>query len=268
MKHLACSLIVVCLLFCGNSPAQSIRRPTDLRATDAEEKEAQDLAIKFTFLFTEKQDLTPIIEKFYFTDFADRYKGFKTKTLNTRQVDLYFAPGLEYSSPLLTAADSKVWESFYVATNNFLLLGFISGLKAHSDETREIRVTDLYPSEVIELLHTNPTLANMIERKGPARALGTVEEMRAATATLAQAVTMIREKHKGGPSLITNKDGLAEVIMQDEFFKPRVEVLDEDFFSFPKNTRILFMNTPIGLQLMLARDGDRLRIFWTELIAN
>jgi len=79
---------------------------------------------------------------------------------------------------------------------------------------------------------------------------------------------MIREKHKGGPSLITNKDGLAEVIMQDEFFKPRVEVLDEDFFSFPKNTRILFMNTPIGLQLMLARDGDRLRIFWTELIAN
>jgi hypothetical protein len=147
-------------------------------------------------------------------------------------------------------------------------LGFISGLKVYSKETRDIRASDLYPSEVIELLHTNPTLANMILRKEAAKAVGTVGEMRAATATLSQAVAMIREKNKGGPPLITNKDELTRVIMHDEFFKPRVEVLDENFFSFPKNTRILFMNTPIGLQLMIARDADRLRIFWTEVIAD
>lgn len=268
MKYLVSSLIIICLLFSGESPAQSIQRTEKPRATKAEEKEARDLAIKFTLVFSETQDLTPIIKDFYFRDFVERYKGFKSKALNTKHVDLYFAPGLEYNSQLLTAADSKDWEGFYVAANNFLLLGFISGLKVDSSETRDIRVSDLYPSEVVELLHTNPTLANMILRKEPAKAVGTVEEMRAATATLSQAVAMIREKYKGGPPLITNKDDLTRVIMDDEFFKPRVEVLDENFFSFPKNTRILFINTPVGLQLMLARDAERLRIFWTELIAN
>jgi hypothetical protein len=107
----------------------------------------------------------------------------------------------------------------------------------------------------------------MIVRKAPANAVATVEEMHAATTTLARAVTMIREKHQGRP-LITNNDGLIKTIMNDEFFKPRVEVLDESFFSFPKNTRILFIKTPVGLQLMLARDAERLKIFWTEIIAE
>ena len=268
MKHLVISMILMCLLFCGESPAQSIQRTEQHRATKTEEKEARDLAIKFTIEFAETQDLTPIIKDFYFRDFVERYKGFKTKALNTKHVDLYFAPGLEYSSQLLTTADSTDWEGFYVATNNFLLLGFISGLKAYADETQDIRASDLYPSEVIELLHTNPTLANMIERKESVKAVGTVGEMKAATATLSRAVAMIREKNKGGPPLITKKDELTKVMMHDEVFKPRVEVLDENFFGFPKNTRILFINTAIGLQLMLARDADRLRIFWTEIIAN
>jgi len=57
-------------------------------------------------------------------------------------------------------------------------------------------------------------------------------------------------------------------MMNDEFFKPRVEVLDESFFGFAARTRILFIKTPVGLQLMLARDGDRLKIFWTEIITE
>jgi hypothetical protein len=56
--------------------------------------------------------------------------------------------------------------------------------------------------------------------------------------------------------------------MNDDFFEPRVEVLDESFFNFPKGTRILFIKTPLGLELMLARDNDQLRIFWTEIIAE
>ena len=268
MKHLASSLMIVCMLFSGQSSAQAIRRTQEHRATNAEEEEARELAIKFTILFSETQDLTPIVKDLYFRDFMERYKAFKTKALNTKQVDLYFAPGLVYRSQLLTAADSKDWESLYVATNNFLLLGFISGLKLYSNQTRDIRVSDLYPSEVIELLHMNPTLANMILRKEPPKAVETTGEMRAATTTLSQAVTMIRKQHKGGPPLITNKGDLTRVMMQEEFFKPRVEVLEESFFSFPKDTRILFMNTPLGLRLMLARDADRLKIFWTEVVAR
>ena len=231
-----------------------------------EEKEARELAIQFTIRFTETQDLSPIIKELYFRDFIERYKTFKTKELNTEPVSLYFAPGLEYSSQL-TVADSKAWEDFYVATNNFLILGFISALAGQSDETANIKPSDLFPSEVIELLDKNPALANMILRKKPAKPVATVGEMRAVTATLAQAATIIRER-RGRPPQITDKAELIRIMMNDELFKPRVQVLNESFFGFAKGTRILFIKTPLGLQLMLARDGDRLRIFWTEIIAD
>jgi hypothetical protein len=268
LKCVASISVIVCLLFIGVSHAKSVPLTDKPRATEAEEKEARELALHFTIQFTETQDLTPIIQNFYFNGFVERYKSFKIKELNTRPVDLYFAPGIEYSSPLLTAADAEDWEGFYVATNNFLLLGFISGLQRQSDETPNVKASDLYPSEVIDLLHKNSALANMIVRKGVGHPVGTVGEMRAATATLVQAVTMIRAKQKGRGPVIKDKAELTRIIMNDDFFEPRVEVLDESFFSFPKGTRILFMKTPIGLQLMLARDNDRLKIFWTEILAE
>jgi len=265
LKHVAFSLIL-CLLFVGASSAKSVFLHDKVRATQAEDKEARELALEFTIKFAETQDLTPIVRSFYFNNFVERYKSSKTKELNTKPVDLYFAPGLEYSSPLLTAADSEDWERLYVATNNFLLLGFITGLQRQSDGV-PVKPSDLYPSEVIDLLHKNSALANMILRNGPGHPVSTVAEMRAATATLVQAVTMIRAKQKRGP-LITNQAELTRIIMNDDFFEPRVEVLNDNFFLFPKGTRILFTKTPIGLQLMLARDNDRLKIFWTEIMAE
>jgi hypothetical protein len=84
---------------------------------------------------------------------------------------------------------------------------------------------------------------------------------------MVQAVTTIRAKQRRAP-LIKNKAELTLIMMNDDFFEPRVEVLDESFFNFPKGTRILFIKTPLGLELMLARDNDQLRIFWTEIIAE
>ncbi len=266
MNQFAASLISLCLLLSSGSPPQSVPRTAELPAIQVEEKEARELAIQFTIRFTETQDLSPIIGELYFRDFIQRYKSFKTKEQNTKAVDLYFAPGLDYSSQLFEA-DSKDWEGFYLATNNFLLLGFISALATQSDDTANIKPSDLYPAEVIELLGKHPALANMILRKKTVKAVATVGEMRAATATLAQAATIIRQK-KGRPPQITDKEELIRIMMNDEFFKPRVEVLDESFFGFARGTRVLFMKTPLGLQLLLARDGDRLKIFWTEIMAD
>ncbi len=237
----------------------------ELQAIKVEEKEARDLAVQFTLRFTETQDLSPIIRDLYFRDFVERFKSSKTKDQPRKPADLYFAPGLDYNSQLIVA-DSKDWEDFYVATNTFLMLGFLSALAGQSDDTANIKPSDLYPSEVIKLLDKNPALANMIVRKGMGKAVATVGEMRAATATLAQAATIIRQKSR--PPQITNKEELIRILMTDELFGPRVEVLDESFFGFAKGTRVLFIKTPLGLQLLLARDGDRLKIFWTEIITE
>lgn len=266
MKHFRAGSIIGFLIINGLTLAQP--GTYEPQVTKAEEQEAQEVAIQFTIRFTETKDLTPIVRDFYFSDFVERYKKSKTKDLNANPVDLYFAPGLDYNSRLLTDGDCKDWERFYVAANNFLLFGFISALKNYSDDTQDIKVTEIYPSGVIGLLKQNPNLANMIVRKAGPKAVSSVEEMRAATATLEQAVTIMRERQKGKPAVIVDKDELVRAIKGDKFFKPRIKVTDDDTFGFPKGTRILFMKTPLGLQMMLARDDSQLKIFWTEIIVD
>jgi hypothetical protein len=260
-------LTIASLIISSVPSGQSVTKHVQLQTTEAEEQEARDVVRQFTIGFSETRDLAPVVRNLYFGDFVEHYKKFRTEDLSTHPVDLYFAPGLDYNSRLLTEADSEDWRRFYVATNNFLLIGFMSALKNYSDDAPHIQIKEIYPSSVVKLLNKNPNLANMIVRKERLRALGSVEEMRAATATLEQAVAIMREKRKGQP-VIVDKDELVRLIKEDELFKPRLEVTDQNDFGFPKGTRLLFINTPLGLKLMLAREHGHLKIFWTEIMAD
>ena len=109
MKHIAAGLIIVSLIINAVTPDQSVSGTDEPRATEAEVQEARELAIQFSIRFTETKDLTPLVSDLYFSDFVERYKKFKAKDLNADPIDLYFAPGLDYNSRLLTAGDSKDW---------------------------------------------------------------------------------------------------------------------------------------------------------------
>lgn len=237
------------------------------QVTQVEEREAREVARQFTLQFIRTKDLAPIVKDLYWSDFIERYKQSRSKDLNGNSTDLLLVSGLDYNSRLLTEGNSVDWQRFYIAANNFLLLGFLAGLKHYSGEKADIKPTDIYPSSVIKLLDKNLNLANMIVRKGSSKAVGSVEEMRNATATLEQAVSVIRQKERGR-SLARIEKKLTKVMTEDDFFKPQLEVTDQDFFGFPKGTRITLIKTPIGLVLMLARDSNRLKIFSTEIIAD
>ncbi len=267
LKNICASLIVVGLIINSLASAQSVTRDKP-QLTKAEEQEARELAIRFTIRFAETKDLTPIIGDLYFSEFVERYKKSKIEDLNANSNDIYFAPGLDYNSRLPTEGDSEDWKRFYIAANSFLLIGFISAMEKFSDDTTDIKPTDLFPSSVIRLLSKNPNLANMIVRKERPKAVSSVEEMRDATATLEQAVVIMREKQRGKSSAIVDNKKLVKVMKEDDFFKPYLEVTDEEFFGFPKGTRIMYVKTPVGLNLMLARDGSQLKIFWTDIIAD
>lgn len=237
------------------------------QVTQAEAREARDVATQFTVRFVQTRDLAPIVKDLFWSDFIERYKESNQSVLEGKPANLLLVSGLDYNSRLLREGNSEDWQRFYVAANNFLLLGFLSGLKHYSGEKSDIKATDLYPASVIKLLDQNPNLANMIVRKGSGKAVGSVEEMRSATATLEQAVTAIRNADR--ESLRAGIEGkLAKVIKEDEFFAPRVDVMDQHFFGFPKDTRIISIKTPLGLVLYLARDGERLKIFSTEIITE
>jgi hypothetical protein len=238
----------------------------ETKLTKAENQEAREIALQFTIRWSETQSLSPIVSDIYFLDFIERYKNFRAKDPGLQAVSLYFAPGLEYNSRLLTLADSRDWTRLYVAVNDFLLFGFVRVLKNSSDQSKEIKDTDVYPSAVVKLLNSNPILSNMIVRKEGAKPLGTVEEMRAVSAILEQAAMMMREQQKGDPPVIRHKDELIKMAKTDSFFEPRVEVMDEEFFGFPKGTRILMVKTALGLELMLTKENDRLKVFWSEII--
>jgi hypothetical protein len=118
------------------------------------------------------------------------------------------------------------------------------------------------------LLNKNPNLANTIVRKERSKPLSSIVEMRGATATLEQAVEVVRERWRGKSPFKVSHSEITQLIKADEFFKPVIEVADEQFFGFPKSTRIVYVKTPIGLQLLLAKDNGRYKIFWTEILAD
>jgi hypothetical protein len=63
------------------------------------------------------------------------------------------------------------------------------------------------------------------------------------------------------PSKLDNK-GLLNA-MKDKLFKPELEISgDEEFFDVPKNSRIIFMKTPILFFLMFVRENNQLKILW------
>lgn len=268
-KCLAAVLTILVLSVNGTSLAAATSQTEEPQVTKAEAREARDVATQFTVRFVKTRDLAPIVNDLYWSDFIERYKESRLSEVEGRPKppNLLLVSGLDYNSRLLREANAEDWQRFYVAANNFLLLGFLSGLKHYSAGNSDVKPTDLYPADVIKLLDKNPNLANMIERKGSPKAVGSVEEMRSATATLEQAVAAIRNADPEKlPAGIEEK--LAKVITEEEFFTPRVDVMDQIFFGFPKDTRIISIKTPLGLVLYLARDRERLRIFSTEIITE
>src|SRR5262245_25140922 len=153
---------------------------------------------------------------------------------------------------------------FYTAANNFVFFGMMSAIK-NSRHAADITEGQLYPTSVINLLNTNPTLSNMIVRKGRSRAVGSVAEMQKATATLEEAVALLRQQTKGQAPLNIDEQELIKTFQEDEFFKPAIETVEDQFFGMAKGTQVAFINTPILFRLTLIKsDNDRWEILWAE----
>jgi hypothetical protein len=240
-------------------------RTNHQQLTDPDLQAARQLAIKFTTGFVRTTDLSSLVKDLFSKDFIERYTKAKSRDPGvTRSSDLYFVPGLDYNYRLLAEAGPEDWLRFYTAANNFVFFGIMSGIK-NSRNIADISATEMYPSTVINLLNTNPTLSNMIVRKGSSKAVGSVAEMQKATATLEQAVSLMRQQTKGQSPININEQELIKAMQEDEFFRPTVETVDDQFFGLPQGTRVIFINTPILFRLMLVKaNNNKLEILWAD----
>ena len=257
MKLVWITLITLALAF--NSMAVSVRQQA---SPDSDQQAARQLAIEFTKQFVSTTDLSTVTKNLFVHDFIERYTKSKTKKDSNPSPKLYFVPGLEYHSRLLVEASAEDWLRFYTATNNFMFFGIVSGIR--NAKSANVAPTDLYPKSVINLLNTNPNLANMIVRKGASKPVGSVSEMQKATATLEQAVALMREQAKGQTPLNVDEKELAQAMQEDAFFRPKVETIDDEFFGLPRGTRIIFITTPVLFQLILVKTNDKWEILWAE----
>lgn len=208
---------------------------------------------QLTIDYLRTTDLAPVIKDRFAKDFIRRYTKSKSQDLSTaRSIDLYFVPGLEYNSRLLSDADPEDWLRYYTAANNFLFFGSMSAIK-NSRNLASITATQLYPTDVINLLNTNPILSNMIVRKGRSATVGSVVEMQKVTSTLERAVSLMRQRTNGQAAVNINQQELIKAMQEDEFFKPAVETVDDQFLGLPRGTQVVFINTPILFRLIWSR---------------
>ena len=267
-KALSPLVLIVSLISHGTRPVLAAIHH-DEQLTDNEKQQAREIATQFTSRFVETADLNLLVKDLYRSDFIERFKRGKSKELGGKSAThLYFVPGLDYNSSLLTDASDEDWRRFYIATNNFLFFGFVSGVKEYSRNSKDLKATDLYPPTVIKLLDSNPNLANMIERKGKSRAVGSVEEMRQATVTLEQAAAILRKKQNGKPLGSINARELARLMKEDELFRPRLEIVRDESFGFPQGTRFVFINTPFLFRLILVESDGDLKILSAEYVVD
>ncbi len=125
---------------------------SDQGLTEAEDQESRKLAIQFSTRFVETMDLDSLVKDLYVPDFAEHHRSSKAKSIaRDTSPDLYFVPGLDYNARLLTEANAKDWQRFYIATNNFLFFGVMFGIKNYSGSSESLKPETLYPSSVIKL---------------------------------------------------------------------------------------------------------------------
>lgn len=257
-------IVVVCLN--SFTFAQSVSESDKLKITEAETQEAQDLAKKFTERFLETKDLAPLLSEFYFSDFIDRYKKFQSQKDRQSAKNL-FVSGLLFDSKVIAEGSSEEWKRFYISAHNFVLLPLVAMLKNAKDNPGredDFDVVKFYSPSVVDLLNKNPNLADVIQKKGDYKPVATAEELRNATATLEKALAITRKKQSNSLVLKIDDKKLTK-IFEEDYFKPEIEFADDGEYNFPKDTHFIFIKTPIFMQLMLARDKDKLKIVYATL---
>ena len=265
------SILILCVfqaLFVASVEVYSVQQPTP-----AESQSAKEIAVLFSARLDETADISRLFRDLYADDFIERYiKQQKNSTKNQgASHTVFFAPGLQYRPQLLEQATPEDWKRFYVATYNFLYYGIVSGMNRSASDlligkpaSLEMMET-LYPPKVVKLLDEHPILNNFIRMKESPRPLGSVEEMRDVTATLEQAIMLMRSGRAENQYQLTgDARKLIEVLKKSELLEASVEVADEEFFGYPSRTRIVYITTPLMIQLAIVKVDDKFRIVWTE----
>lgn len=260
--------------------AEEAAAARDEKITPDEEREARELAALFVERWQETEDINPLIGEFFVQDFTDR--------LHYQPQILYFG---ELKNEQLLLENPDDLRRHYVAMTNFLYLLFrleeiYAPLLKSEEGQAEMDVRQMLPASVLNVFRSNPIMnALMSEEDGnqaegqtegstqradseaDARLIKNIEELRSLTSTLEQANALLRAHLKTLPHTLSINETMANRQddtqssdnENDDPLNPRIYLLSEDFYGYPKGTRLICLNVML-FHVDLVRVEGRLKV--------
>ena len=273
MKRVLSRVVLACALaLTFFSPRVAAAQDTDERVTKEEEAEAREVASAFFERLFETHDFAAVVGELYVSDYMPRH--FRSRlAVNERAADSTFmldgVPSLSFDSRLAAHADDEHWPRLFVAANNFMHYGFVSMFSRKDMEEmgdpEKIADADMlaaFPPEAVEVLGANPSLANFIRKKGDDVDVLTLEELRAVTEGMEKAERLTRA---GFDERVPATEKLERNLAMLRALPAREDVslvADAEAFGYPEGTRLFRVFAPVCYNLILVREGERLKIVW------
>lgn len=253
----------------------------DEKITLDEEREARELAALLDKRWRETEDIGPLVNEFFVTDFADR--------LRHEPEMLFFG---ELKPELLTPESQDDVRRHYVAMTNFLhliirLYEVYGPISKTEEKDGEPDLKAMLPASIWDLFKTNPNMNALMgeelgekeddptenreqraEKQADAKSIATIEQLRALTATLEQSVAILRDHLKTLPLALPaseinrgqQSDADSSAAESSDPLMPRVHILGENFYGYPAGTRVICVNVlPFHIDLVRAND-KRLKV--------
>ncbi|MBA3806003.1 MAG: hypothetical protein H0X14_09875, partial [Acidobacteria bacterium] len=271
-------LTVTTIALPQNEPEDTTVVQRDEQITPEEEREARELAALLTRRWRETEDIAPLINEFFVSDFADRLR---------HEPELFLFTELKEEQ--LTPEDRDDLLRHYIAMSNFLHL-MVRVYEVHwplaksAKEGEEPDLEKMLPANVLDVIKSDPTLSAIYaeetgekaeapnqseETSAEERSVNTIERLRGLTNALERAVALLRDYVKTLPSSLTaselmmmkeqESDKDSESAENDDPLRPHLHILSEDFYGYSSGTRLICINI-LPFHLDLVRAGQNLKV--------
>jgi hypothetical protein len=291
-RALIASLLAVLLLASGGgvgfivaqTVADAQETSDETKITAEEEQEAREFTERFMRRLLETNNVAPLLGEMFVQDYAVRLR----QEASNKPLALL-------SESAVRQASGEELVRYQLALNNSLYLAsllFVAYKTAHEtgedeedddeDAADMASYKDVLPPEIIELGKNDPVLKALFEEETEERAaetpsgaageksdaedtdaerIKTAEQLRNFTSTLEQAIALAR-KHLAAsplkPTLLDRHKGANEEEKwkaEREALKPRAWTLAQEFYGYPKGTRIFCVNAAIYHMDLIRVDG-------------
>jgi hypothetical protein len=238
--------------------------------TAEEEREAREFAAAFAERLVEGRDFAPIVGELYTGDFMRRHVAEAARRGGEFMID--GIPSFTFDASLARQPESPLWPRLYVAANTLMFHTFLAIISRHdlmsmTDVTNE-DVLAAFPPAALQVLKRTPATANFVLREGGAE-IKTLQELGAAVEAVEEAARLTRA-HWAATQSASNNPRLDANLKLIRAAARATEVSlvpeREAAMGYPKGTRMRRALTPVGYDLLLVKEGGRMRVAWGNFV--